>query len=352
KEHFSVSLEKKINDAIIQENRNEFLKDIQANISKLEIEKDFSVKSKNLKEYEQIQESLRILKLKKEKLENALSVANDTTTQKQIKELDNHISMLSNQAYILFESSPENIIKTSKETLKLGDDLFLDSKNGKKILRTSEGIILNKNSIGKTQSIKDTLALAKIYNKDLNLNDLYEIHKNKDMHEIWDMPIFYINKEIAPFVSYTHNIHQALLNKNFFFFDKIEPLNLSASSEEKLDYFRRIWRLISESFKANNSPSGLLWNNAHTPDFKNLKGKKAIKFLNEVQTGYIQNAFHKEGLGDIDLVWGKAGSGRSDEYGLAKIMKYHPEVVSEIPQIIQEGKILKDDKGRLNIEYG
>ncbi|RAX55979.1 hypothetical protein CCZ01_09820, partial [Helicobacter monodelphidis] len=32
--------------------------------------------------------------------------------------------------------------------------------------------------------------------------------------------------------------------------------------------------------------------------------------------------------------------------------KYHPEVVSEIPQIIQEGKILKDDKGRLNIEYG
>ncbi|RAX55443.1 hypothetical protein CCZ01_09985, partial [Helicobacter monodelphidis] len=33
KEHFSVSLEKKINDAIIQENRNEFLKDIQANIS-------------------------------------------------------------------------------------------------------------------------------------------------------------------------------------------------------------------------------------------------------------------------------------------------------------------------------
>ncbi|WP_240329922.1 hypothetical protein [Helicobacter suis] len=54
--------------------------------------------------------------------------------------------------------------------------------------------------------------------------------------------------------------------------------------------------------------------------------KGAIAKLIETKEGQVAGAFYREDLGDIDLVWGKAGSAKSDGYGLAKITKYHPEV--------------------------
>lgn len=43
---------------------------------------------------------------------------------------------------------------------------------------------------------------------------------------------------------------------------------------------------------------------------------------------------------------GEEGSAKSDGYGLAKIVKYHPEAISEISRIIEQGKFIFDDGGR------
>ena len=52
----------------------------------------------------------------------------------------------------------------------------------------------------------------------------------------------------------------------------------------------------------------------------------AIAFLEAKQGGEAVGALHHKDVGDIDLVWGKAGTGKSDGYGLAKLVKFHPEV--------------------------
>ncbi|MGN8539148.1 DUF3519 domain-containing protein, partial [Helicobacter pylori] len=97
-------------------------------------------------------------------------------------------------------------------------------------------------------------------------------------------------------------------------------------------------------------------------EFKN-DGLGAINKLLETKKGFVAGAFHKEGLGDIDLVWG------NKDYGLEHILKrresdaidkgvskeeakkYALEIINNIPNIISNGKLSKDDLGRLSIEF-
>ncbi|WP_096027411.1 hypothetical protein [Campylobacter lanienae] len=79
-------------------------------------------------------------------------------------------------------------------------------------------------------------------------------------------------------------------------------------------------------------------------------GANAIKKLLTEREGQVAGAFHKDGR-DITLVWGVEGTGHSDGYGLAKIAKYHPEVIDRLDEIVSKGEFYKDEKGRLNIRY-
>ncbi|WP_345893280.1 putative barnase/colicin E5 family endoribonuclease [Helicobacter pylori] len=97
-------------------------------------------------------------------------------------------------------------------------------------------------------------------------------------------------------------------------------------------------------------------------EFKN-DGLGAINKLLETKKGFVAGAFYKEGLGDIDLVWG------NKDYGLEHILKrresdaidkdmskeeakkYALEIINNIPNIISNGKLSKDDLGRLKIEF-
>ncbi|WP_390474263.1 DUF3519 domain-containing protein, partial [Helicobacter pylori] len=96
-------------------------------------------------------------------------------------------------------------------------------------------------------------------------------------------------------------------------------------------------------------------------EFKN-DGLGAINKLLETKKGFVAGAFHKEGLGDIDLVWG------NKDYGLEHILKRRIEsyikkglkpkfaeqralnLVRMIPEIIEKGKVGRDAQGRLKIE--
>lgn len=78
-------------------------------------------------------------------------------------------------------------------------------------------------------------------------------------------------------------------------------------------------------------------------------GKGAIEKLLQEKQGQVQGAFYRSDIGDITLVWGKEGTGKSDGFGLAKIAKFHPEALDKLDQIISKGAFLYDEKQRPNI---
>ena len=83
------------------------------------------------------------------------------------------------------------------------------------------------------------------------------------------------------------------------------------------------------------------------PAYAAFSGKpaEAIEHLLKVRQGHVPAAFHKEGLGDIDLPWGKGGKGG---FGLAHIIERRNEsgvdgeaFARSLPKLIQEGKVEK-----------
>lgn len=75
------------------------------------------------------------------------------------------------------------------------------------------------------------------------------------------------------------------------------------------------------------------------------KPKEAIEYLLKEKNGYVPNAIYKEGIGNIDIIWGEAGTGKGG-YGLAHIIRRRneegnngEEFVKQLPDIIEHGKV-------------
>ncbi len=99
-------------------------------------------------------------------------------------------------------------------------------------------------------------------------------------------------------------------------------------------------------------------------------GLGAINKLLETKKGFVAGAFHKEGLGDIDLVWGTPKTKDSNGYGLAHILErrisnemkkglseteakeYAVNIVKSIPEVLEKGTKGTDHLGRVFVDYG
>ncbi len=99
-------------------------------------------------------------------------------------------------------------------------------------------------------------------------------------------------------------------------------------------------------------------------------GLGAINKLLETKKGFVAGAFHKEGLGDIDLVWGTPKTKDSNGYGLAHILErrisnemkkglseteakeYALNIVKSIPEVLEKGTKGTDHLGRVFVDYG
>ncbi|WQZ93911.1 DUF3519 domain-containing protein [Helicobacter pylori] len=86
--------------------------------------------------------------------------------------------------------------------------------------------------------------------------------------------------------------------------------------------------------------------------------------LLETKKGFVAGAFYKEGLWDIDLVWG------NKDYGLEHILKrresdamdkgmskteakeYAINIVKSIPEVLEKGTKGTDHLGRVFVDYG
>ncbi|NHB53053.1 DUF3519 domain-containing protein [Helicobacter pylori] len=98
-------------------------------------------------------------------------------------------------------------------------------------------------------------------------------------------------------------------------------------------------------------------------------GLGAINKLLETKKGFVAGAFYKEGLGDIDLVWGTPKTKDSNGYGLAHIIErrtankinqgaseaeakeYAYNIVKTIPEVLEKGTKGADHLGRVFVDY-
>ena len=81
------------------------------------------------------------------------------------------------------------------------------------------------------------------------------------------------------------------------------------------------------------------------------KSKEAIERLIQEQGGEALGALIHPEIGAIDLIWGEAGTQKSDGYGLSKIVKYHPEVVDNLQEIISDMIVVKPiSENRLHLK--
>ncbi|EJC07518.1 hypothetical protein HPHPP15B_1121 [Helicobacter pylori Hp P-15b] len=98
-------------------------------------------------------------------------------------------------------------------------------------------------------------------------------------------------------------------------------------------------------------------------------GLGAINKLLETKKGFVAGAFYKEGLGDIDLVWGTPKTKDSVGYGLAHIIErrtankinqgaseaeakeYAVNIVKSIPEVLEKGTKGTDHLGRVFVDY-
>ncbi|MCQ2626776.1 DUF3519 domain-containing protein [Helicobacter pylori] len=107
------------------------------------------------------------------------------------------------------------------------------------------------------------------------------------------------------------------------------------------------------------------------PNYSEFKGDGlgAINKLLETKKGFVAGAFYKEGLGDIDLVWGTPKTKDSNGYGLAHILEKREkqykrlgltneqakertkELLKQIPEVIEKGIKDNDYIGHATIRY-
>ena len=68
--------------------------------------------------------------------------------------------------------------------------------------------------------------------------------------------------------------------------------------------------------------------------------------------GQVAGAFHRDDIGDITLAWGEKGTGKSDGWGLSKIVEYHPEVLDKLDKLMQDLPIVKETENRYKLDNG
>lgn len=83
-------------------------------------------------------------------------------------------------------------------------------------------------------------------------------------------------------------------------------------------------------------------------EFKGYKGQKAIDKLLKEKRGHIKGAFHRDDIGDIDLLWG------NDDLGLQHIVKRRKEqgidsenFLQDISSVIENGNFRKKITGEI-----
>ncbi|UOR73985.1 DUF3519 domain-containing protein [Helicobacter pylori] len=147
-----------------------------------------------------------------------------------------------------------------------------------------------------------------------------------------------------------------------------EPNENNPSLKHLIEAIKDMQKEAKKAIKKPKLETPSEWGHNYS-EFKG-DGLGAINKLLETKKGFVAGAFHKEGLGDIDLVWGTPKTKDSDGYGLAHILErrisnemkkglseteakeYALNVVKSIPEVLEKGAKGTDSLGRVFVDYG
>ncbi|RKV02500.1 DUF3519 domain-containing protein [Helicobacter pylori] len=176
--------------------------------------------------------------------------------------------------------------------------------------------------------------------KDFKIADVTKDMFNPDSKELKDIDIY----------DFTHYL--LMVNR--------EPNENNPTLKRLIEAVKDMQKESEKGIKKSTLEAPSEWGH-HYSEFKN-DGLGAINKLLETKKGFVAGAFYKEGLGDIDLVWG------NKDYGLEHILKrrekqaknqglneqqakeYAMSVVKTIPEVIDKG-VKVERNGRMAIEY-
>lgn len=182
--------------------------------------------------------------------------------------------------------------------------------------------------------------------------------KQKEQAEINNLKADYISKLIMSGVITGKDAIRAISEDNFKFdWIDIEDYKMPENSEVEQEIFNKFLDEWKESdhdrdengrFKGNegNQDNVESRQTEYGEAFSQFKGKpkQAIEHLLKVRRGYVPGAFHRDDIGDIDLVWG------NKHYGLKHIEKQRNKkgqdfnkLMEEITDVIEHGKIIDDE---------
>ncbi|ECP5134921.1 hypothetical protein FT758_00850 [Campylobacter upsaliensis] len=137
---------------------------------------------------------------------------------------------------------------------------------------------------------------------------------------------------------------------------RIEQTRIKEEERKRAEEIYKRQEEIYQAQEANNlkdilEPSSL--KEDFGENFAGYKGKEAIEKLLEEKRGQVKGAFYKEGLGEIDLVWGDENFGlrhiieqRTKQWGEEKALKF----ISHLNENIEKGQIVEVQKGRAAIK--
>lgn len=88
-------------------------------------------------------------------------------------------------------------------------------------------------------------------------------------------------------------------------------------------------------------------------EFKDYKGQAAIDKLMQEKQGHVKGAFHRDDIGDIDLLWG------NDYLGLQHIIKHREaqginiqDFIKNLAEVVENGNFRKkNDRGNFEFFY-
>ena len=89
-------------------------------------------------------------------------------------------------------------------------------------------------------------------------------------------------------------------------------------------------------------------------EFKGVKGQQAVDKLMHEKRGHVKGAFHREDIGDIDLIWG------DDTCGLQHILSRREEqginareFVQDLAEVVEKGQYRRrNDRGNFEFLHG
>ena len=90
----------------------------------------------------------------------------------------------------------------------------------------------------------------------------------------------------------------------------------------------------------------------HGPIFRQYyhDAQGAITELMQHENGEAPGALYHPEVGDIDLIWGNKGKTQRQGYGLAKLIAYHQEVLSNLQQLIESMSVTERTDNTIQLE--